>query len=336
MFRVALIVLSLAILPTGTVQADTLKDIKSRGYLVCGINLGLTGFAEPDRKGDWKGFDIDYCRALAAAIFDDPKAVRFRPTSPQDRSTVLQSGEVDLLARNTTWTLTRDVKWGDFIGINYYDGQGFLVPRALGVKSAKELDGARICIQTGTTTELNLADYFRANGMSFESVVVKTNDELRATYAAESCDTFTTDISGIAAIRSTLEDPSAHIILPEIISKEPLGPVVRHGDDRWADVARWVLNALIIAEGLGVNSGNANEMRKQSAKPVVRRLLGVEGSYGKDLGLTDDWAYNAIRHVGNYGEIFERHLGKETALGLERGQNALWKEGGLLYAPPLR
>jgi len=321
---------------SATAKAGVLQDVKSRGYLVCGINIGLTGFAEPDQKGDWKGFDVDYCRALAAAIFGNPKALRFRPASAQDRSTVLQSGEVDILARNTTWTLTRDAKWGDFIGINYYDGQGFLVPKSLDVKSAKELDGARVCIQTGTTTELNLADYFRANSMQFESVVVKTNDEVRATYSAESCDTFTTDISGLAAVRSTLADPTAHIILPEIISKEPLGPIVRHGDDQWADVARWVLNALIIAEELGVTSKNVDKMRKQDKRPDVRRLLGVEGSYGEDLGLSNDWAYNAIRHAGNYGEIFERHLGKKTPLGLERGQNALWKDGGLLYAPPLR
>ncbi len=325
-----------AVLLAQAAGADTLDRIKARGHLVCGINLGLTGFAEPDQQGDWKGFDVEYCRALAAALFGDPTAVRFRPASAQDRSTVLQSGEVDVLSRNTTWTLTRDVKWGDFIGINYYDGQGFLVPKSLGVKSAKELDGARICIQTGTTTELNLADYFRANKMTFESVVVKTNDEVRATYAAEACDTFTTDISGIAAIRSTLPDPSAHVILPEIISKEPLGPLVRHGDDEWADVARWVLNALIIAEELGVTSKNVEKMRKADKRPAVRRLLGVEGSYGEQLGLSNKWAYNIIKHVGNYSEIFERHLGKKTPLGLERGQNALWKDGGLLYAPPLR
>jgi general L-amino acid transport system substrate-binding protein len=336
MFRLALYAMCAAVLLVPAAQAATLDRIKERGYLVCGMNLGLTGFAEPDQKGDWKGFDIDYCRALAAAIFGDPKALRFRPASAQDRSTVLQSGEVDVLARNTTWTLTRDVKWGDFIGINYYDGQGFMVPKSLGVTSAKELDGARICIQTGTTTELNLADWFRANGITFQSVVVKTNDEVRATYSAESCDTFTTDVSGLAAVRSTLPDPSAHIILPEIISKEPLGPLVRHGDDQWADVARWVLNALIIAEELGVTSENAEKMRKTDKRPDVRRLLGVEGDFGQQLGLSKDWAYDAVRHVGNYGEIFERHLGKKTPLGLERGQNALWTDGGLLYAPPLR
>lgn len=336
MFRYALSGLFTALLPVAAAQAGTLDTVKARGHLVCGINLGLTGFAEPDQKGDWKGFDIDYCRALAAAVFGDPRAVRFRPTSPQDRSTVLQSGEADILARNTTWTLTRDVKWGDFIGINYYDGQGFIVPKALGVKSAGELDGARICIQTGTTTELNLADWFRARGLSFESVVVKTNDEIRAAYAAETCDTFTTDISGIAAIRSTLPDPSAHIILPEIISKEPLGPIVRHGDDQWADVARWVLNALIIAEELDVTSKNVDRLRKEDKRPDVRRLLGVEGGFGSALGLSEDWAYNAVKHVGNYGEIFERHLGRQTPLGLERGQNALWTKGGLLYAPPIR
>ncbi|MFP4004487.1 MAG: amino acid ABC transporter substrate-binding protein [Alphaproteobacteria bacterium] len=336
MFRVALCAVTAAMLSAPDAYADTLDRIRDRGHVVCGINTGLAGFAEPDQEGDWKGFDIDYCRALAAAIFDDPGAVRFRPSSPQDRSTVLQSGEVDVLARNTTWTLTRDAKWGDFVGVNYYDGQGFLVPKSLGVKSAKELDGARICIQTGTTTELNLADYFRANGMEFESVVVKSNDEVRATYSAESCDSFTTDVSGLAAIRSTLDDPSAHIILPEIVSKEPLGPLVRHGDDQWADVARWVLNALIIAEELGVTSENAGKLRKQDKRPAVRRLLGVEGAYGEQIGLSDDWAYNVIRHVGNYGEIFERHLGKETPLGLKRGQNALWKDGGLIYAPPMR
>jgi len=318
-------------------SADTLASIKERGYLQCGVNTGLAGFATRDDDGNYVGFDVDYCRALAAAIFGDAGSVRFTPLTAKERLVALQSGEIDVLSRNTTWTFTRDVNLGlDFIGVNYYDGQGFVVPNALGVESAKQLDGARICVQAGTTTELNLADYFRANGMSFESVVISTADEARQNYLAEACDAYTTDISGLAAVRSTFPDPTAHTILPEVISKEPLGPLVRQGDDQWADIARWTLNAMILAEELGVSSENVDELRTSSTNPEVRRLLGVEGDFGQQLSLGNDWAYNAIKQVGNYGESFARNVGSGTRMNLDRGLNKQWTEGGLMYAPPMR
>jgi len=262
--------------------------------------------------------------------------VKFTPTTGTDRFTALQSGEVDLLARNTTWTFSRDVNLGfEFVGVNYYDGQGFMVNKALGVRSALELDGASVCIQTGTTTELNLADFFRANNMKFTSVVIQTGDEARQAYESGRCDVYTTDASGLAAQRSTMANPADHVILPEIISKEPLGPLVRHGDNNWGDVVRWTLNSLIIAEELGVNQGNVDQM-KSSSNPEILRLLGVEGDMGEQLGLKADWAYNAIKHIGNYSESFERNIGVKTPLALERGLNALWKDGGILYAPPMR
>jgi general L-amino acid transport system substrate-binding protein len=317
-------------------NAATLDDVKSKGALDCGVTTGLAGFAAPDDQGKWQGFDVDFCRAVSAAVFGDPDKVKFTPTTGKTRFTALQSGEVDLLARNTTWTFSRDVDLGfEFVGVNYYDGQGFMVRKDLGVKSAKELDGASVCIQTGTTTELNLADYFRANNMTFSPVVIETNAEARQNYEKGACDVYTTDRSGLAATRVVLPDPDAHIVLPEIISKEPLGPLVRHGDNQWGDIARWTLNALVTAEELGVTQANVDEM-KTSNNPEIRRLLGTEGSLGEMLGLSKDWGYNVIKSVGNYSEIYERHIGENTPLGLARGVNALWTNGGILYSPPFR
>jgi general L-amino acid transport system substrate-binding protein len=319
-----------------TAQAGTLDDVKAKGFVQCGVTTGLAGFAAPDDKGRWEGFDVDFCRAMAVAIFGNQDAVKFTPTTAKERFTALQSGEIDVLARNTTWTLSRDVNLGfEFVGVNYYDGQGFMVRKDLGVKSAKELDGASVCISTGTTTELNLADFFRANNMKFTSVVYEKSDEIRAGYDAGRCDVYTTDASGLAAQRAQLKDPAAHMILPEIISKEPLGPLVRHGDHQWGDVARWTLNAMIIAEEIGISSKNVDDM-KNSTNPEVRRLLGVEGDYGNMLNLSADWAYNIVKTIGNYGEIFERHIGPNTPIGLERGLNQLWTKGGILYVPPFR
>jgi general L-amino acid transport system substrate-binding protein len=275
---------------------------------------------------------------VAAAIFGDATKVQFTPTTGKTRFTALASGEVDILARNTTWTFSRDTDLKfDFVGVNYYDGQGFMAPKSLGVTSAKELDGATVCIQTGTTTELNLADFFRANGMSYEPVPIETNAEAQQKYLASACDVYTTDASGLAATRSTFETPTDHIILPEIISKEPLGPLVRHGDNEWGDVVRWVFNAMVIAEELGVTSANVAELASApQANPEVNRLLGAEGEYGKMIGLPNDWAVKVIGEVGNYGEVFDRYIGEQTAVGLSRGLNALWTNGGILYAPPYR
>ena len=316
--------------------AGTLDDVKKKGYLDCGVSTGLIGFAAPDDKGEWAGFDIDMCRAVAVAVFGDKSKVKFTPTTGKSRFPTLASGEVDMLARNTTWTFSRDVNLGfEFVGVNYYDGQGFMIRKDLGVKSAKELSGASVCIQTGTTTELNLADYFKANGMEFEPIAIETNAEARPAYEQGRCDVYTTDASGLAATRAQMDNPSDHMILPEIISKEPLGPLVRHGDHQWGDVVRWTLNTMIIAEELGITSANVDEM-KNSQNPEVQRVLGVSGEYGEMLGLSKDWAYNVIKAIGNYGESFDRHIGPDTAIGLERGLNALWTKGGILYAPPFR
>ncbi|MGG7643268.1 amino acid ABC transporter substrate-binding protein [Rhodovulum sp. YNF3179] len=329
--------LTVAGLAAGAASAATLDDVKAKGFLQCGVTTGLTGFAAPDANGEWEGFDVGVCRAVAAAVFGDPTAVKFTPTTGKTRFTALASGEIDMLARNTTWTFTRDVDLKfEFTGINYYDGQGFMVPKELGVTSAKELDGATVCIQTGTTTELNLADYFRANNMSYEPVPIETNSEAQQQYLANACDVYTTDRSGLAATRATFENPADHVILPETISKEPLGPLVRHGDHEWGDVVRWVLNALIIAEEKGVTSANVDELAKGTDNPEINRLLGTEGSYGEILGLDAAWAVNAIKAGGNYGELFEKHIGENTPIGLARGLNAQWTDGGLLYAPPFR
>jgi len=317
-------------------QAGTLEDVKERGVLRCVVSTGIAGFASPDAQGVWKGFDIDFCRATAAAVIGDASKIKAVTSTGKTRFTKLNAGEGDVLWRNTTITFTRDVGVKlRFHGVNYYDGQGFMVRKSLGLKSAKELGGASVCIQTGTTTELNLADYFHANGMIYEAVTIETNDEARQNYQEERCDVYTTDASGLASTRSALPDPGAHMILPEIISKEPLGPATRHGDDQWSDIITWVLNATITAEEKGVTSSNVDQM-KSSKDPEVLRLLGVEGSQGEELGLNKDWAYQLIKQVGNYGEIFERNIGVNTPIGLARGQNALWTNGGLQYSPPFR
>jgi general L-amino acid transport system substrate-binding protein len=331
---------TLASLSIGAVaSAATLDDVRSRGKVNCIINTGLAGFAAPDDKGNWTGFDVDFCRAVAAATLGDANAVGYVTATGKTRFTKLRSGEGEVLSRNTTWTFSRDADLQQtFVGVNYYDGQGFIVPTALGVKSAKELNGASICIQTGTTTELNLAEYFTRNNMQYNPVPIETNAEARENYLAGRCDAYTTDASGLYATRSTFDDPAAHMILPEIISKEPLGPVVRHGDDQWADIVSWTLKALVAAEELGLTSGNVREIAASGSKnPEVNRLLGKDKLQGIEaLGLNPDWAVNAIAAVGNYGEIFERNLGAGTPLNISRGLNALYTDGGLQYAPPVR
>jgi general L-amino acid transport system substrate-binding protein len=315
----------------------TLDAVKARGFVQCGANNSLPGFGAPDDKGNWTGLDVDYCRALAAAVFGDATKVKFSPLTAKERFTALQSGEVDILARNTTWTLSRDSGLGlNFIGVDYYDGQGFMVRQSLGVKSAKELDGASVCVQTGTTTELNLTDFFRTNNMKMKPVVFEKNEEAIAAYDEGRCDAFTTDASGLASTRSQLKNPAEHIILPEIISKEPLGPAVRQNDAEWEDIARWTLNAMINAEEFGVTSANVDQVKNESTNPEIRRMLGVEGDMGQQLKLNPDFAYQIIKQVGNYGEIFERNVGEKTPLRLARGLNQLWSKGGLLYAPPIR
>ncbi|MGZ2256294.1 amino acid ABC transporter substrate-binding protein [Roseobacter sp. A03A-229] len=329
--------LTVAGLSAGAAAAGTLDDVKARGTLNCGVATGLAGFAAPDANGEWKGFDVSVCRAVAAAVLGDPSAVEFVPTTGKTRFTALASGEIDMLARNTTWTFSRDVDLKfTFVGVNYYDGQGFMVPKGLGVSSAKDLDGATVCIQTGTTTELNLADFFRTNNINYEPVPIETNAEAQQQYLAGACDVYTTDASGLAATRATFEAPGDHVLLPEIISKEPLGPLVRHGDDEWGDVVRWTLNALITAEELGVTSANVSEMSANTGNPEVARLLGTEGTLGEMLGLDADWAQRAISAQGNYGEIFAKNIGEETPIGLARGLNAQWTDGGLIYSPPFR
>ena len=331
------ILIATAMAISATVQAATLDDVKAKNFLQCGVSDGLAGFAFTDAEGNWDGFDVSFCRATAAAIFGDPGAIKFTPTTGKTRFTALASGEVDILYRNTTWTLSRDVDLKfNFMGVNYYDGQGFLVRRDLGLTSARELGGATVCIQTGTTTELNLADYFRANNMSYEPVPIETNTESQQKYLADACDVYTTDASGLAATRATFADPENHVVLPEIISKEPLGPLVRHGDDAWGDIVRWVLNALIVAEEKGITAANVEELAKGTSDPEVNRLLGSEGRFGEQLGLSSDWAVHAIKATGNYGEIFEKYIGENTPIGLPRGLNRLWSERGILYAPPFR
>jgi general L-amino acid transport system substrate-binding protein len=323
---------------SGVVNAGTLQDVQARGELNCVVTTGVAGFAAPDDSGRWAGFDVDFCRATAAAVLGDGDKVKFIPTTGKTRFTVLNSGEGDLLYRNTTITMSRDADLKlTFLGVNYYDGQGFMVPKALGVSSAKELDGASICIQTGTTTELNLADYFRANNMSYEPVAIETNEEGQVNYLAGRCDVYTTDASGLASTRGTFDKPNAHIILPEIISKEPLGPAVRQGDDEWADVTRWVLNVLIAAEEAGLTQGNVKGHAAKAGNNVdINRMVGTEGDFGSMIGLDKQWAVRAISAVGNYGEIFERNIGVNTGLGLARGLNAQWTNGGILYSPPVR
>jgi general L-amino acid transport system substrate-binding protein len=317
-------------------RTPTLEQVKARGVLNCGSGTGLAGFGLPDAQGNWTGLDVDVCRAISAAIFNDPTKIKFVSLSAKDRFTALQSGEIDVLSRNTTWTSSRDTALGlNFAGVNYYDGQGFMVKKSARIASAMELNGASVCVQQGTTTELNLADYFRANKLQLKAVTFATNDETVKAYEGGRCDAFTTDASGLYAERLRMAKPDDHMVLPEIISKEPLGPVVRHGDDQWLDIVKWVHNAMITAEELGVTKANVDEQLK-SANPDVKRLLGVEGKHGEALGLTNDWGYRIIKHVGNYGETFERNVGQGSQLKIARGLNNLWSKGGLQYAPPIR
>ena len=316
--------------------AGTLDQVKQRGMLVCGANTGLAGFSLPDEKGAWTGIDVDFCRAMAAAIFNDPAKVKYVPLNAKDRFTALQTGEIDVLSRNGTWTQSREAQLGLLWGtVNYYDGQGFMVRKKLNVASALELNGASVCVQQGTTTELNLADFFRANNLKYEAVIFKEEDETLKAYETGRCDAFTTDASGLYAERMRLAAPEDHVVLPEIISKEPLGAAVRQGDDQWFNIVRWTHFAMISAEEQGVTSKNVDDMLK-STSPDTRRLLGVEGEYGKSMGLTNDWAYRIIKAVGNYGEIFDKNVGDGSKLKIKRGLNALWTKGGLQYAPPIR
>lgn len=317
----------------------TLAAVKARGTLRCGINPGLAGFAFPDNRGAWRGFDVDFCHALAAAVLGDAARVTFVPLSNGARITALKAGKVDVLARNTTWTFSRDAGQGvDFAGVSYYDGQGFMAARSLNLQSAAELGGARICVQSGTTSELNLHDFFASRGLSYTPVLAASEEKVRALYAQDACDAVSADISALAATRSVLSNPGGQALLADVISKEPMGPVVRQGDPGWTDIVRWTLNALILGEELGVSSKTAEQQRREATRPEIRRLLGAEPGFGAMLGLSDDWAFNAIRQVGNYGEIFERNVGARSALKLERGQNALWSAtpSGLMYSPPLR
>ncbi len=326
-----------AVMGISAAQAGTLDDVKARGELICLVNVGVPAWAYTDESGKWQGFDVDFCRATAAAILGDGDKVKFVTTTGKTRFTALSAGEGDVLYRNTTWTQTRDVDLKlDFAGVNYYDGQGFMVNKNMGIGSAMELDGASICIQTGTTTELNLADFFRKNNMSYEPVTVESEDESTVNYNSGRCDVYTTDASGLAAVRSKLPNPKDHVILPEIISKEPLGPAVREGDDQWYNVVSWVLKGLIYAEELGINSGNVAKLAKGTDNPNINRVLGTEGNFGEQLGLPSDWLVQAITQYGNYGEIFERNIGPNTPVGLERGLNAQYTDGGIMYAPPIR
>ena len=318
-----------------TADAGTLDQVKARGQLICGANPGLAGFGLPDDQGVYKGIDVDECKAIAAAIFNDPNKVKYIPINAKDRPTILASGEIDVLIRNTTWTLSCQTGGMFFTGINFYDGQGFMVRKKLGVDSALKLDGASVCVQQGTTTELNLADYFRANNMKLDAVVFATDEEATKAYDSGRCDAYTTDASGLYSERLKMSNPDDHIVLPEIISKEPLGPSVRKDDVAWFQIVQWSHYALLTAEELGVTQANVDEKLK-SDDPSIRRLLGVEGSYGQGLGLTNDWAYRIIKAVGNYGEIFDRNVGQRSPIKISRGLNALWNKGGLQYAPPIR
>ncbi len=319
----------------GSASAATLDEVIGKGHVQCGVSQGLPGFSNFDDKGTWSGVDVDICRAVAAAIFGDDSKVKYTPLSAKERFTALQSGEIDVLSRNTTWTATRDTALGlNFAGVNYYDGQGFMVRKDLGVNSAKELSGAAICTNTGTTTELNVSDYFRANGMDYTVVAFEKADEVVAAYDGGRCDVYTTDQSGLYAQRIKLKDPSAHKVLPEVISKEPLGPVVRQGDDQWFNVVKWSLFCMVNAEEMGITSGNAM-MKAKGDDPSVKRLMGQEGSFGENLGVSPTWCANIISSVGNYGESFARNLSIDP-LNIQRGVNELWSKGGLQYAPPIR
>ncbi|PIE45411.1 MAG: amino acid ABC transporter substrate-binding protein, partial [Gammaproteobacteria bacterium] len=316
--------------------AGTLDNVKSRGQLVCGVTPGTAGFSAPDDKNNWSGIDVDFCRALAAAIFNDPEKVKYAPLTAKERFTALQSGEIDLLSRITTKTMSRDTTLGvNFIGTIYYDGQGFMVRKDLGVKDAKELSGAAVCTDTGTTTELNITDFFKSNKLDYKPVVFEKKEEVISAYDAGRCDVVSTDISGLQAYRVKLKNPDEHMVLPNVISKEPLTPVVRHGDDQWFDLVSWTRNCLINAEELGVNSQNVDEMMN-SNNPSIKRLLGVEGEFGKSIGLKENWCANAIKKVGNYAELYDRNLGPDAIITVDRGINNLWNNGGIMYAAPIR
>jgi general L-amino acid transport system substrate-binding protein len=332
----ALFAAAATVVLVGVAHAGTLDTVKQRGSLNCGANGQLPGFGLPDAQGNWTGLDVDLCRAIAAAIFNDAKKVKFLPLTAKDRFTALQTGDVDVLVRNTTWTLLRDTQLGlNATGINYYDGQGFIIRKTAKVNSALELNDATICVQQGTTTELNLADYFRANRMRLRSVTFATLDEAVRAYETDRCNAFTTDASGLYAVRLKLAKPDDHVVLPEIISKEPLGPLVRHGDDQWFDVVKWVHFAMLNAEELNVNKANVDEQMK-SDNPEIKRMLGTEDNFGERLGLTKDWVYRIVKQVGNYGEVFDRNVGQGSPLKIARGLNALWTKGGVQYAPPIR
>jgi general L-amino acid transport system substrate-binding protein len=336
MKRIATLLAFAALVFAQDASAQTLKAVKDRNMLNCGANGTLAGFGLPDAQGKWTGLDVDVCRAIAAAVLGDAEKVKFVPLSAKDRFTALQSGEVDVLVRNTTWTSSRDTSLGlNFTGVDYYDGQGFMVRKSLKVNSALELNGASVCVQQGTTTELNLADFFRAHNMQLKSVTFATANEAIKAYDAGRCDSYTTDASGLYAERLRLAAPNDHVILPEIISKEPLGPAVRHGDDQWFDVVKWVLFAMINAEELNITSKNVDEMMK-STNPDIKRFVGTEGNYGEQLGLSKDWAVKIVKLVGNYGEVFERNVGTGSPLKIDRGLNKLWNKGGIQYAPPIR
>ena len=325
-----------AALATSAAHAGTLDDIKKRGELRCGVTQALAGFSVADDKGRWTGLDVDYCRALASAIFHDPEKVTFRPTSSKERFTVLQSGEIDVLARVTTWTTSRDVDMPfDFIGVNYYDGQGFMVRKDLGIKSVKDLSGASICTNTGTSTETNMADYFKANGLEYKPVIFEKSEEVKSAYDAGRCDAYSSDVSGLYVQRKLLANPDAHDILPEVISKEPLGPLVRQEDPAFKDLAAWTHHCMVNAEEYGVTQANVDEM-KNSSNPNIRRLLGVEANGADKLGVGQDFCYHIVKNTGNYGEAYDRNVGKDSPLGIERGLNRLWNQGGIMFAPPLR
>jgi general L-amino acid transport system substrate-binding protein len=336
MNRIVTVLVLATIVFAQSASAQTLKTVKDRGTLNCGANGTLAGFGLPDAQGKWAGLDVDFCRAIAAALFNDANKVKFVPLSAKDRFTALQSGEVDVLARNTTWTSSRDSSLGlSFVGVDYYDGQGFMVRKALKVNSALELNGASVCVQQGTTTELNLSDFFRAHNMQLKSVTFATANEAVKSYDAGRCDAYTTDASGLYSERLRLANSNDHIILPEIISKEPLGPVVRQGDDQWFTVVKWTLFAMMNAEELGITSKNVDEMTN-STNPDIKRFVGTEGNYGEQLGLTKDWAVRIIKLVGNYGEVFEANVGQGSPLKIDRGLNKMWNKGGVQYAPPIR
>jgi general L-amino acid transport system substrate-binding protein len=336
MKRVSLALTLAVCLSAQVASAQTLKTVKDRGALSCGVGQGLPGFSSPDDKGNWTGLDVDICRAVAAAVFNDASKVKFVPLSAKDRFTALQSGEIDVLSRNTTWTLSRDTSLGaNFTGVTYYDGQGFLVKKSLKASSALELNSASVCVTTGTTTEQNLADYFKGNNMKYEVVAFGTADETIKAYESGRCDVFTSDVSQLYAERLKLANPADHAVLPEVISKEPLGPMVRHGDDQWFDIVKWTLFAMVSAEELGVTQNNVDEMAK-SDKPELKRAFGTDGNLGEQLGLTRDWVSRIVKAVGNYGESFDRNVGAGSRLGIARGLNNLWNKGGIQYAPPIR